>query len=29
MIRIKASDPAELDTLMAKGAYLELLKGIE
>jgi len=29
MIRIKPSDPAELDTLMAKGAYLELLKGIE
>lgn len=29
MIRIKASDPAELDALMAKGAYLELLKGIE
>jgi glycine cleavage system H protein len=29
MIRIKASDPAELDTLMAKGAYRELLKGIE
>ena len=29
MIRIKASDPAEMDTLMAKAAYLELLKGIE
>jgi glycine cleavage system H protein len=29
MIQIKASDPAELDTLMAKGAYRELLKGIE
>ena len=29
MIRIRPSDPAELDTLMAKGAYLELLKGIE
>ena len=29
MIQVKASDPAELDTLMAKGAYLELLKGIE
>jgi glycine cleavage system H protein len=29
MIQVKASDPTELDTLMAKGAYLELLKGIE
>ena len=29
MIQVKASDPAELDTLMAKNAYLELLKGIE
>jgi glycine cleavage system H protein len=29
MIQVKPSDPAELDTLMAKGAYLELLKGIE
>jgi len=29
MIEVKASDPAELDTLMAKSAYLELLKGLE
>ena len=29
MIQVKASDPAELDTLMAKNAYLELLKGTE
>ena len=29
MIEVKSSDPAELDTLMAKSAYLELLKGLE
>ena len=29
MIEVKASNPAELDTLMAKSAYLELLKGLE
>jgi glycine cleavage system H protein len=29
MIEVKASDPAELDTLMTKSAYLELLKGLE
>ena len=29
MIEVKASDPAELDTLMTKNAYLELLKGLE
>ena len=29
MIEIKPGDPAELDTLMAKNAYLEMLKGLE
>ena len=29
MIEVKSSDPAELDTLMAKSAYLELLKRLE
>ena len=29
MIEVKASDPAEMDMLMAKNAYLELLKGLE
>ncbi len=29
MIEIKPSDPAELDALMDKGAYLEMLKGME
>jgi len=28
MIRIKPADPGELDLLMAKEAYLEMLKGI-
>ena len=29
MIEVKATNPAELDTLMTKNAYLELLKGLE
>jgi glycine cleavage system H protein len=29
MVRIKPADPGELDLLMAKEAYLEMLKGIE
>lgn len=29
MIEVKPDDPAELDTLMAKNAYLEMLKGLE
>jgi glycine cleavage system H protein len=29
MIEIKPGDPAELDTLMAKNAYLEMLEGLE
>ena len=28
MVAVAPSDPAELDTLMAKDAYLELLKGL-
>jgi len=29
IIEIKASDPSELDQLMDKNAYLEMLKGLE
>ena len=29
MIKVKASDPAELDTIMTKSAYLKFLKGLE
>jgi glycine cleavage system H protein len=29
MIQVKAIDPPEMTTLMAKSAYLELLKGLE
>jgi glycine cleavage system H protein len=29
MIQIKASDPTEMDLLMAKEAYLEMLRGLE
>jgi glycine cleavage system H protein len=29
MIEIKPSDPTELDELMAKDAYIEMLKGLE
>ncbi len=28
MLRIKASDPAQMDGLLEKGAYLEMLKGL-
>ncbi len=28
MLRIKASDPAQMDGLLDKGAYLEMLKGL-
>jgi glycine cleavage system H protein len=29
IIRLKADDPGEMDLLMAKEAYLEMLRGME